>query len=243
MLFKYVLEIKTRIFLVAISWLLTAMACYCHKETLLFLLIKSNTKLYCMASFYFITTNLTEVFTVYLRLSYFVSTQFTFFVLLYHCLMFFAPALFRTEYNIIKQPVFISLGFLFLSILIFNILLLPLIWSFFLSFIKDSNNSINIIFEAKIIEYYEFFTSTYFIVVFIGQLFGFVLFMLNVVKDKHKFVKVTRKVFYVFFFVTSYNYNTSRRIQSISYCFMFCFVIRMFYTFSFFKIKIFCYKF
>ena len=199
MLFKYVLEIKTRIFLVTVSWLLTAMVCYYHKETLLFLLIKSNTKLYCMASFYFITTNLTEVFTVYLRLSYFVSTHFTVFVLLYHCLMFFAPALFKTEYDIIKQPVFISLGFLFTSILIFNIVLLPLIWSFFLSFIKDSGSSVNIVFEAKIIEYYEFYTTTYFIVVSIGQLFGFVLFMLNIVKNKHKFVKVTRKVFYVFF--------------------------------------------
>jgi sec-independent protein translocase protein TatC len=199
MLFKYILEIKTRIFLITISWFLTTMVCYYHKETLLFLLIKSNTKLYCMNSFYFISTNLTEVFTVYLRLSYFVSTQLIVFVLLYHCLMFVAPALFITEYNILKQPVFICLGFLFTSILVFNTLLLPVIWAFFFSFINDSDNSINVFFEAKIIEYFAFYTTTYFGVVLIGQLFGVVLFMLNVVKNKHKFVRVTRKVFYVFF--------------------------------------------
>jgi sec-independent protein translocase protein TatC len=203
MLFKYILEIKTRVFLITISWLLTTMACYYHKETLLFLFIKSNVKLYCMGSFYFISTSLTEVFTVYLRLSYFVSTQFTVFILLYHCLMFVSPALFRTEYDILKQPVFICLGLFVTSILAFNTLLLPVIWSFFLSFMNYHGNSINVFFEAKIIEYFSFYTTTYFVVVLIGQLFGVVLFALNVVKNKHKFIIVTRKVFYVFFLLLS----------------------------------------
>ena len=77
MLYRYFFEIKSRILLIIISWIITILICYCYKEILLFLLVKLNVKLYSLNSFYFISTNLIDVFSVYLQLSYFISTQFS----------------------------------------------------------------------------------------------------------------------------------------------------------------------
>lgn len=202
MLYRYFFEIKSRILLIIISWVITILICYFYKETLLFLLVKLNIKLYYLESFYFISTNLTDVFSVYLQLSYFVSTQLSIFIFIYHFLLFISPGLFEHEYKMLKLIVLMSLFFLSLSILILNIFVLPYVWTFFSGFQTNQyNESINIFFEAQITEYLNFYILTYYINVGIGQVFVFFLLLLNFIENKIKFINNTRKIFYSIFLI------------------------------------------
>jgi len=202
MLYRYFFEIKSRILLIIISWVITILICYSYKETLLFLLVKLNIKLYYLESFYFISTNLTDVFSVYLQLSYFVSTQLSIFIFIYHFLSFISPGLFEHEYKMLKLIVLMSLFFLSLSILILNIFVLPYVWTFFSGFQTNQyNESINIFFEAQITEYLNFYILTYYINVSIGQVFVVFLLLLNFIENKIKFINNTRKIFYSIFLI------------------------------------------
>ena len=202
MLYRYFFEIKSRILLIIISWVITILICYFYKETLLFLLVKLNIKLYYLESFYFISTNLTDVFYVYLQLSYFVSTQLSIFVFIYHFLLFISPGLFEHEYKLLKLIVLISFFFLSLSILILNIFILPYVWTFFSGFQTNKyNESINIFFEAQFTEYLNFYILTYYINVSIGQVFVFFLLLLNFIENKIRFINNTRKIFYSIFLI------------------------------------------
>jgi len=81
MLKLYFLEIRNRIGLIILSWLLVFFVCYYYKETLLFLFIKPFIKLYlgCHSTSYFIATNLTEIFSSYMLISFFIGNQLVFF--------------------------------------------------------------------------------------------------------------------------------------------------------------------
>jgi len=202
MLYRYFFEIKSRILLIIISWIITILICYCYKEILLFLLVKLNVKLYSLNSFYFISTNLIDVFSVYLQLSYFISTQFSIAILFYHLLIFISPALFKHEYKILKLIIITSFLFFFFSVLMLNTFILPYVWAFFSGFQTSQNSeSINIFFEAQITEYFNFYITMYYINVSIGQVFVFILLLMNFIDNKIKFVSNTRKVFYSIFLI------------------------------------------
>jgi hypothetical protein len=64
-MFKYILEIKNRLFLLLFTCVSTLVICYLYKETLIFLLVKSN--IFFSNNFYFIFTNVTEIFSVYIQ--------------------------------------------------------------------------------------------------------------------------------------------------------------------------------
>jgi Sec-independent protein secretion pathway component TatC len=51
------------------------------------------------ASFYFIFTDVTEVFTVYMNLIFFLGNQILLLYFIYHFFIFFSPALFNVENN------------------------------------------------------------------------------------------------------------------------------------------------
>ena len=98
----YIIETKNRLILLLFSFILCFITSYCYRETLLFLTIK-NLKFDQNNSFYFISTNLTEIITSYIKLSYINSGLLISSLLMYHTLTFFGPALTVIEYNIIKQ--------------------------------------------------------------------------------------------------------------------------------------------
>lgn len=220
MLHKYFSEIKNRMFLIMMSWIVTVLVCYIYKDILLFMLIKLNRQLYNLESFYFISTNLTDVFSVYLQLSYFIGGQFAVFSLFYHVLIFLSPGLFKFEYEIVKFIFISCFLFLVISVTMLNMLILPCIWDFFLSLQNTSN--INIFFEAQILEYFKFYKTVYFLSLLIGQSFVCILFILRFVKEKQKFVTVTRKFFFASYVVLA-TLSTPPDIISqilISFCFI-----------------------
>jgi sec-independent protein translocase protein TatC len=174
---------------------------YTNKETLLFLIVKSNSVIYYDKQFYFIATNLTDLFSVYLDLSYFIAFQITIVFGLVQLKLFFLPALYSTER---KQFILIyrtCILFWVLSIIFLNKIVLPLCWDFFSKFFNHYNYTVTIFLEIKVTEYLSFFITTYYVTVLLGQAFVILFLVINVSKNKLLFIKTTRKLFYLFFLI------------------------------------------
>lgn len=202
MLYKYYIELKNRFFLLITAWVVTIIVCYFYKEVLLFLLIKANTEVYNLKSFYFISTGLMDIFQVYLKLSYFLSNQFLIFIIFYHVLLFMAPALFSYEYKMFKTFVLNFCLYFFLNLFILNYFLIPKIWNFFFSFQNDYLiSNVNIFFEAKITDYLDFYINVYFLTICLSQFFLVIITILNFIKNRITFIINTRKAFYFFFLI------------------------------------------
>jgi sec-independent protein translocase protein TatC len=202
MFYSYFLEIRNRFFLVLYGWGFTALVSYFYKETLLFLLIKPNFFLINPIPIYFIFTSITEIFSTYLKLIYFLSNQICLICFLYHVLLFLSPGLHYFEYKLLRKVFFISLLFFFLSIFILNTTILPACWSFFLSFQKTIvNNSINLYFEAKINEYLKFYINLFFMCNLSCQMFMIIILFLIYIQGDLKLIKKFRKIFYLLFVI------------------------------------------
>jgi sec-independent protein translocase protein TatC len=202
MFYSYLLEIRNRLLLVVFGWFFTAFISYFYKETLLFLLIKPNFFLTNPIPIYFIFTSITEIFSTYLKLVYFLSNQICIICFLYHILLFLSPGLYYSEYKLLKRVFSISLLFFSLSIFILNTAILPACWNFFLSFQNTViNNSVNLYFEAKINEYLKFYTHLYFMCNLSCQIFMVIILFLIYIKGDLKLIKKFRKIFYLSFVV------------------------------------------
>lgn len=200
MILDYLKEIKNRIFLVIISWLISVLISYHYKETLLFLatktLINNNEPLY------FIATNLTEIITTYIQLSYFTATQFSLIALIYHLFIFLSPSLYKFEYNLLKLYLSRSIILGVLSLVSLTIYIIPFVWNFFLSF-QYSQNSINLYFEGKINEYINFYMAITIACLIISQTVTLIFFFFKNAQNIPNTVKYYRKVFYIFFLLTA----------------------------------------
>lgn len=206
MLLSYFLEIKNRILLLFITWISTFCICYKYKITLLFFFINPSLVSLQINSAYFISTNLIEIFYIYVKLSSFISTQITLLFFFYHVLLFTSPGIFYFEYKKLLN-IFICINFFWLIIiLMLYYVLLPWSWRFFLGFQQISTNqNINIYFEAKLLEYYEFFFSLYYICNVICQIIIVLFLYLINLKENIKFIKIYRKkLFFLFFLIASF---------------------------------------
>ena len=201
--YQYYLEIKNRILLLLFTWASLLIICYYFKEPLLFTFIDSN-KYYNTVP-YFIFTNVDEIFYVYLRLIFFVANQITFVVGLYHGLMFLTLGLYHSEYTQLKSIVKIFIITWLCSIILLKKIVVPFSWSFFLSF-QETNNHLqpaSFFFEARILEYFNYFTNFYYICVANCQLLALTILFLNNVSEKAGTVKTFRKLFYLIFILFS----------------------------------------
>ena len=167
---RYILEIKTRLSLIFISWCFTLFICYFYKETLLFLFIKTNSIIYNLETFYFISTNLTDLFNFYFKLAYFVSIQISFIIFIYHFFIFISPSLFNYEYKKLKLIILANFFFYIVSIMLLNNFFLP--YSCFFLFNLQTSKNVNVFFEIKIIEYLNFYLTIYYIFILISQIFS-----------------------------------------------------------------------
>lgn len=131
MLIKYFFEIRNRAILIIFSWIATVIVAYLNKETLLFLSIKPNLSLFEKTSFYFIATNITDIFSAYLSLAYLVGFQLTFIFSLYHIKTFIIPALYEAEHKKLILFTYLSISLWGFSLLLLNTVVLPFCWNFF----------------------------------------------------------------------------------------------------------------
>ena len=103
-MFKYFLELKNRLLLLLFTFLLILLVSYLYKEIILFLVIQPNSFLINIDSklLYFIFTNVTEIFSVYIQLIKFLCLQISFLYLIYHCFTFLNLTMFQAEYYYLK---------------------------------------------------------------------------------------------------------------------------------------------
>jgi len=201
--YQYYTEIKNRILLMLLTWASLLIVCYHFKEPLLFTFIDSNKYYHTVP--YFIFTNVDEIFYVYLRLIFFITNQITFIIGLYHGLTFLASGLYQSEYNQLKSIIKIFIVTWLCSVVLLKKIVVPFSWSFFLSF-QETNNYLqpaSFFFEARILDYFNYFTNFYYICVANCQLLALTILFLNNVSEKVGTVKTFRKLFYLIFIVFS----------------------------------------
>lgn len=207
-IYNYYLEIKNRSVLLLSGWVATVLVSYTYKEILLLLVLtKQNTSLiaYTNEMFYFIFTNVTEIFAAYIILIFFMTNQITVLYLCYHIFIFITLGLYKAEYNYLGFIFKICLFVLFFSIIIFNKVLLSFSWDFFLSFQNFATlKSLTLHFETKLSEYLDFYIKFHYTCIIYFQIFSLlVLFFDNFKDELLKMVKCFRKFLYYCFVIFS----------------------------------------
>ena len=195
--YKYYVEIKNRSFLLLTCWLFTLLTCYFYKETILFILIDSSN----YAEQYFIFTDISEIFYVYLQLTFFVSNQITLLMLLYHSIVFLSSGLYKSEYEKLQFAFQVYILSWVCSMILLNKVIIPVSWDFFLSFQKA--DGIAFFFEAKIIEYLNYFTNLYYVCFLNCQLLAVITLLLNNYSKNINKIRRFRKLFYMIFVIFS----------------------------------------
>lgn len=235
MIYKYYLEIKNRFILLVLTWISTVFVSYIYKETLLFLcLIKVDLFNHNNVIFYFIFTDVKEVFSVYIKLVFFVGNQVLVFYLIFHSLAFIALGLYQFEYKYLKIMFHSGIFFWLLSFFLLNRILLPITWSFFLGF--QSLTSFNLYFEAKLNEYINFYIFFYYICTFYCQIFIFLVFFFDYTNTNLDLIKKSRKSFYYLFVFFSTLITPPDVFSQILFSFAIIIIYEMLIFFSIIKI-------
>ena len=208
-IYKYYFEIKNRFLLLILTWTSVVLVSYCFKEVLLFMITKPSIHLssYCHNTyevFYFIFTDVIEIFVVYITLVFFVGNQVICVYMFYHLLYFMILGLYRFEYNYLIFVFKISMFFFIFSIIVYNKFLFPFSWDFFLSF-QDFVvlKFLTLHFESKLNEYVFFYIKFYYFCVFYFQIFVFLVIFFDYVKNELQMIKTFRKGFYYSFVIFS----------------------------------------
>lgn len=191
------LEIKNRIILLIITLLSIFLIVSYYKFFLVILIVISNPVLSNEILNYFIFTSITDLFLIYIILSFFIAKQITYFIFVYHTICFLSAGLYRTEYLLLKYLFFICILLAILCWKFFHKILIPIISHFFLSFQDNTTQSINFYFEAKIYDYLKFFTEIYFDFFFSFQLCVLLIIFANFISNNIKLLKNIRKFFYL----------------------------------------------
>lgn len=195
--YKYYVELKNRCFLLLACWIFTLLICYWYKETVLFILVNSSNH----TEQHFIFTDIGEIFYVYLKLIFFVSNQITLSMLLYHSIVFLSSGLYEFEYKKLQFAFKIYICSWICSIVLLNKVIVPVSWDFFLSF--QETNGMTFFFEAKIIEYLNYFTNLYYICFLNCQLLAIVTLLLSSYNKDINKIRKFRKLFYMIFVIFS----------------------------------------
>lgn len=204
--YKYYNEIRNRCLIIFSAWLLCLSICYLYKENILFILINFNSSFIKLNKEpYFIFTDITEIFNVYIELTLFVANQMAIFLLLYHSFMFISLGLYKFELIRINSILKIVIITWLISLTLLYHLIIPISWNFFLSFYTNSNTlqPIAFFFETRLIEYFNHFQNVYYLCLISCQFLGFLILALTSFTEKFKQTKAFRKLFYLIFIIFS----------------------------------------
>lgn len=193
---RYFLEIYNRFLIILLTWSLNFFVLFYYKEQIVYILGQHQE-----ATFpYFISTNLTEIFFVYLKLSSFLAFYFAYPIIVAQIALFIIPGLYKYEYLIVRNFFLLSI-LLYTATTVFTYkIFLPYCWKFFSSFqLKAEESLISLHLEARIADYLSFFFETYFLLNVILHIFLIFLFLLY--KVTLNYILKYRKLFYLLFFL------------------------------------------
>jgi sec-independent protein translocase protein TatC len=150
---EHFIELRKRITLLMLFFIFSFIFSYNYIEEIYdFILLPLSNLQSIDESKRIIYTNLTEAFTSYLKLSFFITLLCLFPYINWHIYRFVAPALYDKEKNIFNLLLLISPILFYLGAIFAYKLVLPLAFDFFMSFEQKSGN-LPLILEAKISEY------------------------------------------------------------------------------------------
>nr|UXN44154.1 SecY-independent transporter protein [Navicula sp.] len=153
--------------------------------------------MYSYGSLSYIFTDVTEIFSVYILLLFFIANQALFLYLSYYVLLFILPSLTYFESTLLVFTAAVSYLLFLLSFLVFSMFLFPLSWDFFFSFQQfEVLSSFSLEFEAKLSEYSIFYIRFYFVCFLYFQAFLIPILFLKFIKSSIQFYFRYRKLFY-----------------------------------------------
>jgi sec-independent protein translocase protein TatC len=222
----YISEIKNRLALLFLTWCSIILIGYFYKEILLFLFIESEIiKNDELRIYYFIFTDVTEVFSVYIELILFISFQIFCIYLFYHGFTFLSHGLFVFEYYYLKFLLQIIILVWFLSIIMSKYILIPTMWDFFLNF--KNSSFMHFHFEAKLNEYLEFYIELYYLFITYCQVFTLLFIYFTTIKNNILLIKNSRKFFYYFFVLFSTLVSPPEVISQLALSFILIFFFEL----------------
>ncbi len=204
MIYKYLLEIKYRIFFSVITWSFLMVNCYYFKETLLYVFMGFSLKSNNNYLLYFLTTDVAEVFIAYIQLSYYVANQITLIFIYCQIFIFLSAGLYVFEYAYLKIVIIATIFFWVLFVFALNSFIFPTSWNFFLKFQEFlSFQNLTFYFEAKLNEYLVFYKSVFYLCNLIYQIVILFFIFLDLFKTNLLIIKKFRKIFYFLFLIVS----------------------------------------
>jgi len=119
--------------------------------------------------------------------------------------MFLTLGLYYSEYLKLKSVI---TGFIITwlcSVILLKTFIVPFSWSFFLSFQTTDSylQPASFFFEARIVEYFNYFTNFYYASLVNCQLLTLSMVFLNKISEKTRAIKTFRKLFYLIFVIFS----------------------------------------
>ena len=201
--YLYYSELKNRLLLVLLTWISVNIVCFMYKELLIFSIIDTTDYTgFLKTNPYFVFSNVTDLLNSYIQLTFFVANQVCFFIFWYHLFIFLTPGLYFFEYKNFMFILQISLFGWFFSVSVLTYVLLPISWTFFLSFNTDTS-LISFIFEANVKKYLSYYFNLYYLCVLNFQIFFILLFSINNISNNLQNIKKFRKWFYFLFVLFS----------------------------------------
>lgn len=191
---EYLLELRNKFILLIITFFATLIVCYWYKDALLFLVTQMHLN---DKNLYFIFTDVTELLSVYLKVIFFFSIQVSIWYFFYHLFSFLATALYSQEFKLTSFLLISGTFFWFLSILLSSYIIIPFGWNFFLSFQLQQG----FYFEARISDYFNFYSNAYTLCLIYCQLFTFLFIFLADIQQNYYYIKNYRKMYYYAFLI------------------------------------------
>lgn len=192
----YLLEIYSRLLISLFTILINFVILYSYKEQVIYMLGQHQQNLFP----YFISTGLTEIFFIYIKLSGFLALYFSYPLILIQITIFIIPALYNYEYKITRNYLTVSLSLYFVTSLMTYKYFLPYCWKFFSSFQMRANESmVSIHLETRISDYLNFFFEIFTSLnISLHLLLLFLIFLQKITLNS---VVSYRRLIYLFLFV------------------------------------------
>ena len=191
---EYLLELRHKFILLIITFFSTLIVCYCYKDVLLFLITQMHLN---DETLYFIFTDVTELLSVYLKISFFFSIQVSIWYFFYYLFSFLVTALYFNEFKFINFMLISGTFFWLLAVLLSSYIIIPFGWKFFLSFQLQQS----FYFEARISDYFNFYTHAYILCLVYCELFILLFIFLVDIQQNYYYIKNYRKMYYYVFLI------------------------------------------
>ena len=153
---------------------------------------------------YFLTTDVAEVFIVYIQLAYYIANQLTIIFIYCQVFAFLSAGLHIFEHIYFRTILVIVIVFWLMFIFTLNNFIFPTSWNFFFKFQEFlSFQNLTFFFEAKLNEYLDFYTSIFYLCNLVYQIIILFFIFLDLFKTNILIVKKLRKIFYFVFLICS----------------------------------------